>query len=149
LPVELGTPVSRPDETQKAPAPGQGAETILVVEDEDNVRALLTSMLKKQGYQVLQSPGPEEAVRICREYQRTIHLLLTDVVMPGMSGPDLADHLVLSRPEMKVMFMSGYADSAIARHRIRPDTPFIQKPFLPEALYRKLRELLDEGTPLS
>ena len=121
---------------------GSGAETILVVEDEEKVRNLVSVVLKDQGYTVLESRDAEEAVRVCREHSGPLHLLLTDVVMPGMSGPDLAQEVRPLRPDMKVLYMSGYADSAIARHSLAKDTPFIQKPFLPDVLSRKVRDLL-------
>lgn len=132
LALEMPIPTSRP-----------GTETVLIVEDEEKVRTLVRLMLKKHGYTVLESGNSAEASQVCRQHSGPIHLLLTDVVMPGLSGPELAQQLTLFHPEMKVLFMSGYADSAIARHSIGPSTPFIQKPFQADALHRKVRDLLD------
>ena len=141
LPIAIEKPADvEPKHPVQAPSPG--TETVLIVEDEEKVRTLVSIMLKRQGYTVLESGNADEASQVCRQYSGPLHLLLTDVVMPGMSGPDLARQLRLLHPEMKVLFMSGYADSAIARHSIGPDTPFIQKPFQPDVLNRKVRDLL-------
>jgi signal transduction histidine kinase len=144
FPEESGSPGGEPmiEAARVETQAGSAAETILVVEDEEKVRNLVSVVLKDQGYTVLESRDAEEAARLCREYAGPLHLLLTDVVMPGMSGPELALQLCPLRPEMKVLYMSGYADSAIARHRLAKDTPFLQKPFLPDALSRKIRDLL-------
>jgi two-component system, cell cycle sensor histidine kinase and response regulator CckA len=117
-------------------------ETILVVEDEPEVRTLICSMLEKNGYTVLASSSAEEAARVCLEHSGRVDVLLTDVVMPGMSGPDLARQLTGSVSELKVLYMSGHADSAVARHRIGPEAPFIQKPFRSDTLREKIREVL-------
>ena len=123
-------------------ASSSGTETILIVEDEEKVRNLVSMVLKKQGYMILASRDADEAKRVCSEHAGTIHLMVSDVVMPAMNGPDLARELLLLHPEMKVLYMSGYADSTIARQSIAPETPFIQKPFLPDALKQKIREVL-------
>lgn len=124
----------------------QGWETILVVEDEEAVRMLVSAVLSRNGYNVLEAASPSEAAMISELYNGTIHLLLTDTVMPETSGPELARQQLEKRPEMKVMLMSGYAGSAID-HLHLPDsqTPFLEKPFTPETLTRKVRNLLDEN----
>ena len=125
----------------------RGVGVILVVEDEEGVRKLVLEMLKKQGYSVLEADDEEEALLICRQYKDTIHLMVTDVVMPGISGPELAKRLVVIHPEMKVLYMSGYADNAIVHHGVlKEGVNFIQKPFTIEGLAKKVREVLDKDT---
>jgi len=122
----------------------RGHETILLVEDETNVRMLVRAVLKKQGYTILESKDVHHAMRLARERREPIDLLLTDVVMPDLSGPELARQLLTVHPEMKVLYMSGYADSAIVRHGVLPpEVAFMQKPFTPESLNIKVREVLD------
>jgi PAS domain S-box-containing protein len=121
-----------------------GSETILLVEDEKALRGLAVSVLKEYGYHVLESETPQEAVEIGEDRQTRIDLLLTDVVMPGMSGRNIAEHLAFLRPEMKVLYMSGYTDDAIIHHGVlQAGVAFMQKPFTPEVLARKVREVLD------
>lgn len=125
----------------------RGVGVILVVEDEEGVRKLVLEMLKKQGYSVLEADDEEEALLICRQYKDTIHLMVTDVVMPRISGPELAKRLVVFHPEMKVLYMSGYADNAIVHHGVlKEGVNFIQKPFTIEGLAKKVREVLDKDT---
>jgi PAS domain S-box-containing protein len=120
-------------------------ETILLVEDEPSVREVVREMLTDVGYTVLEAGGPEEAGKILEMQEKTIALLLTDVVMPGASGRLLADELVALQPAMKVLYMSGYTDDmAIRRGRLQPRLAFIQKPFSRNALTKKIRELLDQ-----
>ena len=108
------------------------------------VRALARSILKDCGYTVLEAAGGEEAIRICKQHENPIHLMLTDVVMPGMSGREMARRLADVHPEMGVLYMSGYTDDAIVHHGVLdPDTPFLEKPFTPDALARKVREVLN------
>ncbi|MBN1220100.1 MAG: response regulator [Anaerolineae bacterium] len=123
-----------------------GTETILLVEDEDMVRELTRYALRQDGYQVLEASHGKEALKICEQHQGPIHLLLTDIVMPGgMSGRDLANRMVSLRPDTKVLFMSGYADEAIVQQGIlTPDIAFLQKPFTPSTLARRVRETLDK-----
>jgi PAS domain S-box-containing protein len=124
----------------------QGSETILLVEDEEIVRKLACTILQKNGYKVLEAPNGEEALRIVQgQNGNPIHLLVTDVVMPGMSGRQLADHLERLRPEMKILYISGYTDNAIVHHGILDEgMNYIQKPFTIEGLARKVREVLDK-----
>lgn len=124
----------------------RGSETILAVEDDEEVRKLAVRILKKQGYTVFEASHGEEALRVAKEHARGgIHLLLTDVVMPGVSGPELAEGLTLILPEMKVIYMSGYTDNAVIHQGVlERGVNYIQKPFTPDSLARKVREVLDK-----
>ena len=123
-----------------------GSETILLVEDEEAVRGLTTKILHDLGYKVLESTSPEDALQIGERHHEPIHLLLTDVVLPGMSGRKVAEHLAFLRPGMKLLYMSGYTDNAIIHHGVlEASTAFLQKPFTPATLARKVREVLDLG----
>lgn len=136
----------RPDEPVAASAADQvtGSETILVVEDEPGVRALVRKVLERLGYRVIVAATPREAVDLAQHHNGPIHLLMTDVVLPEMSGSSVAQHIAVSRPAMLVLYMSGYTDDAIVHHGVLdPDTPFLQKPFTPQALARKVRSVLD------
>jgi signal transduction histidine kinase/CheY-like chemotaxis protein len=118
-------------------------QTILVVEDEPQVRSLTRTMLSRLGYHVVVADGAEEALSIISSHEGPLDLLLTDMVMPVMSGTDLASQVQALRPGIRVLYMSGYTDSdVIGRGVLAPDTPFIQKPFTSAALSRKVREVL-------
>jgi DNA-binding response OmpR family regulator len=123
-----------------------GSETILLVEDDEMVRDLTRTTLEESGYKVLPAPDGEEALRICEQHPERIHLLLTDVVMPGMSGRAVADRLTTLRPQMLVLYMSGYTEDAIV-HRgvLNQGVNFIEKPFAPDSLTRRVREMLDRS----
>ncbi|HMJ55282.1 MAG TPA: response regulator [Polyangiaceae bacterium] len=131
----------RPRERESSPA--RAIETILVVEDNLAIRRVIARILQPLGYQILEASGPIEARQICAEQARTIDLLLTDVVMPEMTGPALAAELGKGRPEMEILFMSGYSRSTMERRdALHPDVHFLEKPFAPEALIRKVRDVL-------
>src|SRR5205814_5888181 len=120
-----------------------GCETVLVVEDEDGVRNLAITALKKYGYMTYGTANADEALAFCRKFPGTIHLLLTHVIMPGMNGRGLADRLTVLRPEVRVLFMSGYTDNALAQHGVLDaGVAYLQKPFTPDALAAKVREVL-------
>jgi PAS domain S-box-containing protein len=122
----------------------RGTETVLLVEDEEAVRKLAHQVLDMNGYKVLVAADPAEALRLCRQHEGPIHLMITDVVMPGMSGRELAERLIATRPEMELVYMSGYTDDAIVHHGVLDaGVAFLQKPFTPDALGRKVREILD------
>jgi two-component system, cell cycle sensor histidine kinase and response regulator CckA len=122
----------------------RGNETILLVEDEISVRNMARLSLEAHGYLVLEAAGGPEAVRLCQQTPAIIHLVLTDVVMPHMSGRQLTEQLAVLRPAMKILYMSGYTGDAVVRHGIeRARTAFLQKPFTPTKLARKVREVLD------
>jgi signal transduction histidine kinase/CheY-like chemotaxis protein len=135
----LAPPSSRPPSSQTL----HGSETILLVEDDERVRPLARTILRRYGYNVLEARSGGDALTLCGQHKAPIHLLLTDLVMPHMSGRQLAERLLAVRPEMKVLYMSGYTNDAIIRDRIRHSKlAFIQKPITPEALVRKIRESL-------
>ena len=120
-----------------------GTETILVVEDQEEVGRFAVAALKAFGYRAIAAADAEEGLRICARNEEPIHMLLTDVVMPNVSGPEFAERLRQIQPEMKVLFMSGYAEQTISRlGGLGAETRFLQKPFSPEALARKVREVL-------
>ncbi len=126
-----------------APLSG-GSETILLVEDEEGVRDLARRILELKGYKVITASNPTEAAQVCERHEGPIHLLLTDVIMPTMSGRQLAEHVAFLRPGMKVLYMSGYTDNAIIPHGIlKEGTQFLQKPFTRDSLTSKVREVLD------
>jgi PAS domain S-box-containing protein len=123
----------------------RGTETILMVEDEDALREMIREILELEGYTVLVANNGYEALSICEKYERAIDLLITDVVMPELSGRELAERLSRNCSKAKVLFMSGYTDDAIIRHGVlQAGASFLQKPFSPDALTHKVREVLDQ-----
>ena len=119
-------------------------ETILLVDDETNVRRLVRRILQMSGYTVLEASGGTDALHICQQYEGQLHLLLTDVLMPGMNGQSLAEQVTDLRPCTRVLYMSGYADSTlITLSERKTEIAFIRKPFTPDALARKVRAILD------
>src|SRR5207248_2864956 len=117
-----------------APRAEHGGETVLVVEDEPSVRGLAVTALAAHGYAVLAAAHGQEAIEVCAKHQGPIDLVLTDLVMPGMSGRQLAGELATLRPEARVLYMSGYTDDVAVRHGlIAPSFAYVQKPFTPRS----------------
>jgi two-component system cell cycle sensor histidine kinase/response regulator CckA len=136
------------EEIQSAPAPSRltGSETILLVEDEEALRALANTCLVSRGYKVMEAASPADARRIIADHPTRIHLLLTDVVMPGASGPELARLLREINPQLKVLFMSGYTGDLLAQHGVlEPGILLLEKPFSMDSLLATVREAL--GAP--
>ncbi|HEY7315042.1 MAG TPA: ATP-binding protein, partial [Gemmataceae bacterium] len=130
--------------------PQGGVETLLVVEDEDGLRSLACQTLSQRGYHILEASNGEEALAVSRRYTKAIHLLLSDVVMPKLSGSALAERLIVERPDLKILFMSGFTDSALFRHGvISGEVECLLKPFTPTALAEKVREVLDRPAPFA
>ena len=135
------TALPDPDE-----APQRGTETILLAEDAESIREMAREYLESLGYTVIEAGSGTEALQRSNDFAGTIHLLLTDVVMPEMNGRELADKIVSKRPHVRTLFTSGYTDDAIVRHGVlEPGVIFVQKPYRPKALARKIREVLDNG----
>ena len=125
----------------------RGNETILIVEDEEDVRKLAGKILEKQGYRILESFNGDDALVACKRRKSPIHLMLADIIMPGMSGSELAKLLKPLYPEIKILYMSGYTDNAVVRHGVlEKGVNYIQKPFTMEGLARKVREVLDKDS---
>jgi CheY-like chemotaxis protein len=123
---------------EKTVETGQG--TILLVEDEPSMLYMVKTMLEIMGYKVLAAASPSEAIRLAREHEKEIHVLMTDVIMPEMNGPELADRLMTENPGLKQIFMSGYTANLIARHGVLVDgVQFLQKPFMKKDLAEKMR----------
>ncbi len=141
LPEVAGKPKAIPRNRE---APPRGTETILITEDNDAVRRLTRELLEVCGYTALEAGDAEEALEKCAEFAGTIHLTLTDVVMPGMDGRELAERVVCLRPGMKVLLMSGYAQRLLKGGALHPGVHFIEKPFTTYDLARKIRDVLDQ-----
>jgi DNA-binding NtrC family response regulator len=140
----VGDPVESPGPSPKQARARRGTETILLVEDEPAVRELTRLVLAGQGYSVVEAPNPEEAERLCENGKAEIHLLLTDVVMPGVSGHELAKRITARLPKIKVLYMSGYTHNVIASGgMLDRGIAFLQKPFTPATLIDKVRDVLD------
>jgi CheY-like chemotaxis protein len=135
-PAETGAPAAKPDQLT-------GTETILLAEDDDAIRDLTRNALTKLGYTVLDAADPKTALAAAARHQGPIHLLLTDVVMPGASGRDLAWQIAQSRPDTKVLFISGYTGEAMIQHGLLdPGLNYLQKPYTPTVLATRVREVL-------
>ncbi|MDB4975626.1 MAG: sensory box histidine kinase/response regulator [Myxococcaceae bacterium] len=133
-----------PDQAPRLPQLLGGSEVVLLAEDDESVRQLARVILSKHGYHVLEASTPGDALLICEQFAGSIDLLLTDVVMPRMSGRELAERLSGMRPEMKLLFMSGYTDDAVVHHGVLTSgMAFVQKPLLPDRLLAKIRQVLD------
>jgi CheY-like chemotaxis protein len=136
------------DAEESVSIPRRGTETVLLVEDEVDVRALIRDMLRVYGYNVVEAEDQQNALELCQRKDLKLDILLTDVVMPNMSGPELVKAIHQLRPELKVVYMSGHARDRFARSGIdEENVNFIQKPVMPEALTTRLREVLDAPTP--
>ena len=143
----------RVEQTAELPDPGaaavellRGSETVLLVEDDEMVRALAQAILERYGYHVLAARNVNDALHFAQEGSEQIRLLLTDTIMPGMNGPDLARRVQSIRPEIKVLFMSGYTDKVIScTAALDSGTAFLQKPFTPQTLTRKVHEVLNSS----
>jgi len=139
-PPEDMTRTARPIETVR------GSETILLVEDDASVRELTCDILQARGYEVLVANGPSQALDLCNRYEKQMHLVLTDLVMPGMNGAEMADLIVKLRPGIQVLFMSGYSDNALLQDGAQgKKLNFLQKPFTAGVLHKMVREILDGG----
>jgi CheY-like chemotaxis protein len=144
--IAAGTPAPEaPAAVSGRAAAARGSETVLVAEDDQRLGALIVKTLRDAGYTVLQAAHPEEALEIVRAHRAPIHLLLADVVMPGMSGCTLSERVKSLRDETRVLFMSGYADEAVSRYGLDTSATanFIRKPFSMESLMAKMREALE------
>ena len=138
--------VDAPVVVEMSPASLSGTETVLVVEDQIEARSVICETLRRRGYTVVEAANGPDAILKGRLPGLTIEVMLTDVIMPGMSGRRVAEVIRATRPELKVVYMSGYTDSAIVTHGIlEPGVTFVQKPFATETLLRKIREVLDAG----
>jgi PAS domain S-box-containing protein len=131
--------------TAEAAGPPTGSETILLVEDEPALRRLSRRVLAQFGYTVMEAPNGEEGLRLAEAYRGPIHLVLTDVVMPRLNGRDLAERVMSSHPESKILFMSGYTDDAVVQHGVvTQEVALLRKPFTPYALAARVRDVLDD-----
>ena len=136
-------PVQRWEPTRDEPEFLRGSETILLAEDAEDLRELTSELLTRNGYTVLMAESAKQIIDLAVRYKEQIHLLLTDVVMPGMNGRYLADSLRTTFPDMRVLFMSGYTSDTIVHHGVlEAGIHFVEKPFTEAALLRKLREVL-------
>jgi two-component system, cell cycle sensor histidine kinase and response regulator CckA len=143
----IDAPVTVSGETEAFDCEALGTETVLLVEDEDGVRTMALMALQNCGYITLAASNGQEAMRLLRSHVGPVDIMITDVVMPGMSGTELAEGARLLRPLMKVMYVSGYTDDSVVRHGLlHADVAFLQKPYTPASLGRKLRQVL-QGAP--
>jgi CheY-like chemotaxis protein len=147
LPVADLKPDAAAAERIAPPTALTGSETILLVEDETRVRTLLAGLLSARGYHVLEAARGEQAIRLAQTHQGPVDLALVDVVMPEISGPDLIRQIQPLRPGMRVLYISGHTEEAIASHGLPESGAFLRKPFLPDALASKVRQVLDADPP--
>jgi two-component system, cell cycle sensor histidine kinase and response regulator CckA len=143
LPRVSDAAIDWPEPVEEPRGGADGHETLLLVEDEPAIRALAREILERHGYKVLEARHGFEALMISARHFDPIHLLITDIVMPQMSGSELAERIVLERPTIKVLYISGYTDDAILHHGAAGAAVFLQKPFTPDRLVAKVREMLD------
>ena len=144
LPLQSGAAESHTDGASKSDA--MGTEAVLLIEDDDQLRKTMRRVLTRRGYRVLEANGSVQALEYCATHDDDIDLVLSDMVMPGLSGPETVDRIREHRPQAKVLFMSGYSDHAVFRDGLaQARVNFIQKPFMPQALALKVREVLDGG----
>jgi CheY-like chemotaxis protein len=135
------------DEPAEARAARRGNGTVLVVEDEDGVRELVRQVLTEQGYAVLTARHGRDALLLAERHERPIHLLVTDVVMPEMGGRELVDRLTALRPELRVLYISGYSDDEILLRGVPAGTRYLHKPFVAEGLMERVREAMEGVEP--
>ena len=142
--VEQGVIRMRPERTTDAKVAG-GSETILIAEDEPDLRELTRIFLQDYGYKVIEAASAEQAIQLAEVFAGPIHLLLTDVIMPGMSGRQLAERILSKRPQTKIIYMTGYTDDMVVQHKVlEPGVHLLQKPFTRADLAEKVRSTLDE-----
>jgi len=140
--VEEAGVAKAPERPRAAPT---GPETVMIVEDEEQLRVLMVRALRGLGYTVLEAGEGAEAMRVAAAHAGEIHLLVTDVVMPGESGPQVATRIAGARPSMRILYISGYTDDALSRHGlVDSEIEFLSKPFTPRALGEKVREVLEK-----
>ena len=144
LPSAAG-PVARTPSRRGFSSLPRGTETVLLVEDEPGVRELIRDFLDRCGYTVLEANDPAQAIDLFDANRGRLQLLITDVVMPQMNGRELAEQLVRQQPDLRVLFMSGYTDDHVLAHGVARGAGFLQKPFTPDVLARKVRDVLDGG----
>jgi DNA-binding NtrC family response regulator len=149
--LTLYLPAVGPAAREDVPAPpaegAAGGETILLVEDEEQVRRLARRVLQRAGFVVVEAGDGETALQLANRHPGAIHLLVVDMVLPGLSGRELAAQLAIHRPAVKVLYISGTSDDAIGRHQVlAPGTEFLQKPFALDQLVRRVRKVLDAPT---
>ncbi len=141
---QVATPAEQQVARPQAEDPARGTETILLVEDEDGVRALARGALERHGYTIIEACDGEDALARYVRHTGRVALLLTDIIMPRMSGPDLAQRIQAMQPDIRVLYISGYTDSTLVHESVATESvAFLQKPFTPDALARKVREVLD------
>jgi signal transduction histidine kinase len=145
---QVAEKVAAPFATPHLIESARGTETVLLVDDEAGIRRLAREVLQGNGYTVLEAGNGKQALQLCQQYTGPIHLLIADTIMPGMSGPELSQRLAALRPQLQVLYISGYAEGMIVHHGVLdPDIAFLKKPFTPAALLRKVRAVLDHAVP--